>query len=70
MNMKPSEQILKAGGFDLSNTIGSTQLEYMLENKDEVINNNPAPVILAILEYLDELANGTEIEDRTSTNIK
>ncbi len=53
---KPSEKILREFGFDLSNTIGSSQLEWMLENKEAVINENPAKLLLLILDYLDNLS--------------
>ena len=53
--MKPSDKIFREGGFDLSNTIDSSRLLIMWENKEIIINDNPAKFILGILKYLDEI---------------
>lgn len=53
--MKPSEKIDEiAGVFQLSNTVGSTQLDHMLAHRSHYISDNAEAYISAILQYLDE----------------
>lgn len=53
--MKPSKRIDKiAGIFELSNTVGSTQLEYLEKNRGKVLDVHTGKYIQSILDYLDE----------------
>lgn len=52
MNKKPSELILERAGFALSNTVGSSQLEEMMREKEYYMDC--PKTILEILKYLDE----------------